>query len=178
MIALGKRKSQTRAAERLGAVAAFDISEIENPVRLVREMSDGCRGADAVIEAVGTATTWQWAVQMARKGGTVNLFGGCPRGSHVEFDPAALHYSEITIKSTFHHTPQFMREALETIARGEVRASDFITGEVPLADLPARVRAHEAPQRPVEDCYHPRRFCAPPRPSFYPQALWLIRTWL
>ena len=29
------------AAERLGAVAAFDISEIENPVRLVREMSDG-----------------------------------------------------------------------------------------------------------------------------------------
>ena len=53
-------------------------------------MSEGCRGADAVIEAVGTAVTWQWAVQMARKGGTVNLFGGCPRGSHVEFDPAAL----------------------------------------------------------------------------------------
>ena len=67
----------------------------------------------------------------------VNLFGGCPRGTKVEFDPAALHYSEITIKSTFHHTPQFMREALDTIARGEVRASDFITGEVPLADLPA-----------------------------------------
>jgi L-iditol 2-dehydrogenase len=137
VIALGKRKTQTRAAERLGAIAAFDISEIENPVRLVRELSDGGRGADAVIEAVGTATTWQWAVQMARKGGTVNLFGGCPRGTHVEFDPAALHYSEITIKSTFHHTPQFMREALETIARGEVRASDFITGEVPLAELPA-----------------------------------------
>src|SRR5579859_330238 len=55
VIALGKRKTQTRAAERLGAVAAFDISEIENPVRLVRELSDGGRGADAVIEAVGTA---------------------------------------------------------------------------------------------------------------------------
>jgi len=137
VIALGKRKTQTRAAERQIGVAAFDISEIENPVRLVREMSDGGRGADAVIEAVGTSTTWQWAVQMARKGGTVNLFGGCPRGTHVEFDPAALHYSEITIKSTFHHTPQFMREALNTIARGEVRASDFITGEVPLAELPA-----------------------------------------
>jgi L-iditol 2-dehydrogenase len=66
VIALGKRKSQTRAAERLGAVAAFDISEIENPVRLVRELSEGGRGADAVVEAVGTAVTWQWAVQMAR----------------------------------------------------------------------------------------------------------------
>jgi L-iditol 2-dehydrogenase len=89
-----------------------------------------------VIEAVGSPTTWQWALQMVRKGGTVNLFGGCPRGTQVQVDPAALHYSEITIKSTFHHTPRFIREALDTIARGEIRSSDFITGEVPLCELP------------------------------------------
>jgi L-iditol 2-dehydrogenase len=136
VIALGKRKSQIRAAERLGAIAAFDVSTIENPVNLVRQLSEGGRGTDAVIEAVGSAITWQWAVQMVRKGGTVNLFGGCPRGTQVNFDPAALHYSEITIKSTFHHTPRFIREALDTIERGEIRSSDFITGEVPLEDLP------------------------------------------
>jgi L-iditol 2-dehydrogenase len=136
VIALGKRKSQIRAAERLGAIAAFDVTTIENPVNLVRQLSEGGRGTDAVIEAVGSATTWQWAVQMVRKGGTVNLFGGCPRGTQVNFDPAALHYSEITIKSTFHHTPRFIREALDTIARGEIRSSDFITGEVPLEELP------------------------------------------
>lgn len=136
VIALGKRKSQIRAAERLGAIAAFDVTTIENPVNLVRQLSEGGRGTDAVIEAVGSAITWQWAVQMVRKGGTVNLFGGCPRGTQVNFDPAALHYSEITIKSTFHHTPRFIREALETIARGEIRSSDFITGEVPLEELP------------------------------------------
>ena len=89
-----------------------------------------------MIEAVGTAATWQWALQMVRKGGTVNLFGGCPRGTEVKIDPAALHYSEITIKSTFHHTPRFMREALDTIARGEIRASDFINGEASLSELP------------------------------------------
>jgi L-iditol 2-dehydrogenase len=136
VIALGKRKSQIRAAERLGAIAAIDVSTIENPVHLVRQLSEGGRGTDAVIEAVGSATTWQWAVQMVRKGGTVNLFGGCPRGTQVNFDPAALHYSEITIKSTFHHTPRFIREALDTIERGEIRSSDFITGEVPLEELP------------------------------------------
>lgn len=136
VIALGKRKSQIRAAQRLGAVAAFDVSQIENPVNLVRQLSEDGRGTDAVIEAVGSATTWQWAVQMVRKGGTVNLFGGCPRGTQVNFDPAALHYSEITIKSTFHHTPRFIREALDTIERGEIRSSDFITGEVPLEELP------------------------------------------
>lgn len=136
VIALGKRKSQIRAAERLGASAAFDVSTLENPVQTVRRLTDGGRGADSVIEAVGSPATWQWAIQMVRKGGTVNLFGGCPRGSLVQFDPAALHYSEVTIKSTFHHTPRFIREALDSIARGEVRASDFITGEIPLSELP------------------------------------------
>jgi L-iditol 2-dehydrogenase len=136
VIALGKRKSQILAAERLGAVAAFDVSEVDNPVNLVRQLTEGGRGADAVIEAVGSAKTWQWALQMVRKGGRVNLFGGCPSGTQVNFDPAALHYSEITIKSTFHHSPRFIREALDTIVRGEIRASDFITGEVPLTELP------------------------------------------
>ncbi|HEY2971461.1 MAG TPA: zinc-binding dehydrogenase, partial [Pyrinomonadaceae bacterium] len=93
-------------------------------------------GADAVIEAVGSPTTWEWAMDMVRRGGTVNLFGGCPRDSHVEFDPAVLHYSEITIKSTFHHTPRFIRAALDAVARGSIRASDFVTGEVSLRELP------------------------------------------
>jgi len=136
VIAVGKRKSQIAAAERLGAVAAFDVEKIENPVEKVRELTEGGRGADAVIEAVGTPATWQWALRMVRKGGTVNLFGGCPQGSEMRIDPAALHYSEITIMSTFHHTPRFIREAMDAIARGEIRASDFISGEVPLSELP------------------------------------------
>ncbi len=136
VIALGKRASQVRAAERLGARAAFDVTALSDPVQVVRELTEGGRGADSVIEAVGSPVTWQWAIQMVRRGGTVNLFGGCPRGSRVEFDPTALHYSEITIKSTFHHTPRFIREALAAIGRGEIRASDFVTGEIPLRELP------------------------------------------
>ena len=123
-------------ASRLGAVATFDVEQFPNPVAAVRQLTEGGRGADAVIEAVGRAETWEWALQMVRKGGTVNLFGGCPSGTEVKIDPAALHYAEITIKSTFHHTPRFIREALDTIARGEIRASDFVTGEVNLDELP------------------------------------------
>jgi len=85
---------------------------------------------------VGAPLTWEWAIQMVRCGGTVNLFGGCPRGSKVQFDPNSLHYSEITIKSTFHHTPRFIREALDSISRGEIRAADFVNAEIPLRELP------------------------------------------
>lgn len=135
VIALGKRESQVKVAERLGARAAFDVTKLSDPVAKVRELSNGGRGADSVIEAVGIPQTWEWALHMVRKGGTVNLFGGCPSGSEVRLDPAALHYSEITIKSTFHHTPQFIRESLEAVSRGELRASEFVTGESPLRDL-------------------------------------------
>ena len=136
VIAVGKRGSQMKAAERVGATAAIDCSKTENAVAAVRQMTHRKFGADAVIEAVGTPTTWQWAIQMVRCGGTVNLCGGCPRGTKVEFESSALHYSEITIKSSFHHTPRFIREALAAISRGEVSASDFVTGEIRLSELP------------------------------------------
>jgi L-iditol 2-dehydrogenase len=140
VIALGKRHSQMEAAKRLGAAAAIDVNRVADPVRFIRQLTEGGRGADAVIEAVGLPATWQWALEMVRKGGTVNLFGGCPTGSSVHFDPALLHYSEITIKSTFHHTPRFIREAMGVIASGGVQAADFVTGEIPLAELPAMFR--------------------------------------
>lgn len=137
VIAVGKRRNQVETAGRMGAAHALDAAELPNPVEKVRALTDAGRGADAVIEAAGQPITWEWAMQMVRKGGTVNLFAGCAKGTEVKLDPWALHYSEITVKSTFHHTPRFMREALEAIAQGEIRAEDLITDRAPLAELPA-----------------------------------------
>ena len=136
VIAIGRRKSQIEAAERLGAAAAIDSSQVEDPVEMVRDLTYRKLGADVVIEAVGSPATWQWATRLVRCGGTINLFGGCARGTKVEFEASLLHYSEITIKSTFHHTPRFIRKALDTIARGEISASDFVNGEIRLSQLP------------------------------------------
>jgi L-iditol 2-dehydrogenase len=136
VIAIGRRKSQIEAAERLGASVAIDSLEVEDPVPALRDLTYRKLGADVVIEAVGSPATWQWATRLVRCGGTINLFGGCPRGTKVEFEASLLHYSEITIKSTFHHTPRFIREALDTIARGEITANDFVNGEIRLSQLP------------------------------------------
>jgi L-iditol 2-dehydrogenase len=135
VIAVAKRASQMEAAARFGAWKVLNVAE-GDVVEEVRRLSDSGRGADAVIEAVGRSESWEQALRMVRRGGVVNFFGGCPRGSMVHFDPAMIHYAEVTIKSTFHHTPRFFREALETIARGDVRASDFVSGSVGLDELP------------------------------------------
>jgi L-iditol 2-dehydrogenase len=136
VIALAKRESQVQTAKRFGAAAAFVAPELEDPAATVRELTEGRHGADSVIEAVGTPKTWEWSMQMVRRGGTINLFGGCPRGTLVQIDPNSLHYREVTLKSSFHHTPRFIREALEAITRGEIRSSDFVNAEIPLAELP------------------------------------------
>ena len=61
VIALGKRPNQIQSAERMGARAAFDVSKLSDPVSVVRRMTEGGRGADSVIEAVGSPQTWEWA---------------------------------------------------------------------------------------------------------------------
>jgi L-iditol 2-dehydrogenase len=134
VIAVGRRRSKLQKAMRLGADRVVATEEVSNPVAAVRELTGG-HGADIVIEAVGKAETWNWAVEMLRRGGTVNFFGGPPNGTRVELDTNLLHYSEITCKASFHHTPATMREALDIIASGGISARDFVDAEEPLENL-------------------------------------------
>ena len=134
VIAAGKRPNQLALAAEMGADYVVDSTH-SNVVEQVRKITNGRRGADIVIEAVGTTETWQHAMGMVRRGGTINLFGGCPSGAHIPLDTTLIHYSEITIKASFHHTPRHIREALDAIHRGSVRAQSLITGEEGLSGL-------------------------------------------
>ncbi len=134
VIAVGRRQTQLDRAAALGADELVVAGEHSDPVKSIREMTHG-RGVDIAIEAVGKPQTWQWAVSMARRGGTVNFFGGCPNDSTVNLDTALLHYSEITCKASFHHTPAYIRKALELICAGHITASVFVNREEPLANL-------------------------------------------
>jgi L-iditol 2-dehydrogenase len=134
VIALGRRQTQLNRAASLGADELISTPKIHDPVRVVRELTGG-RGADVGIEAVGKPHTWELIVQMVRKGGTVNFFGGCPSDSHVSLDTSLIHYSEITCKASFHHTPALIRKALRLVERGVITAQDFVNREEPLTNL-------------------------------------------
>jgi L-iditol 2-dehydrogenase len=136
VIALARRAAPLENARHMGAAECINTAEVPDAVAAVKNLTEDKRGADCVVEAAGNTTTWQWALAMARRGGVVNLFSGLPAGTKVEVEPAAIHYSEITLISPFHHTPRFIREALEAIRRGDILARDFVTEEIRLADLP------------------------------------------
>src|SRR5579863_8234764 len=134
VIAIGRRQTQLDRAARMGADELIASSEIDKTVRQVRDLTKG-HGADIVIEAVGLPDTWQMAVRLLRRGGIVNFFGGCPNDSRISLDTSLLHYSEITCKASFHHTPAHIQKALDIICNGDISARDFVNREEPLTNL-------------------------------------------
>ena len=95
------------------------------------------RGADVVIEAAGTEAAWADALELVRPGGTVVVFGGLPRGARPRVDAYRLHYEELTVRGSFHHTPAAVRAALAFLANGAYPWERLVTHRVALADLPA-----------------------------------------
>ncbi|MGA2269646.1 MAG: zinc-binding dehydrogenase [Bryobacteraceae bacterium] len=139
VIAVGRRRTQLARAAALGVDELIAVEGDSNPENTIRGLTHG-RGVDIAIEAVGKPQTWQWAVDMVRRGGTVNFFGGCPNDSKVSLDTALLHYSEITCKASFHHTPAYIRKALDLVCAGHITASFFVNREEPLTNLLAVMR--------------------------------------
>jgi L-iditol 2-dehydrogenase len=134
VIAIGRRPQQLLRASRMGADETVLNCEGADVVGPVHEMTGG-RGADVVIEAVGLPEVWQLAIKLLRRGGVVNFFGGCPDGTNLSLDTNLLHYSELTCKASFHHTPALIRKALDLVSRGYVGAKDFVNHSEPLTNL-------------------------------------------
>ncbi len=134
-IAIVKHDGQVEAARQLGAAHVVQTGSIRKAIADTRALTPKNRGVDIAIEAVGMPDAWQEAVELVRKGGTVNFFGGCAVGTHVTIDTNRIHYSDITLRSTFHHTPAICRKALDLIASGRFHAQAFITGHAHLYEL-------------------------------------------
>lgn len=127
----GRHAPRLDAARRLGAT----VIEADEAGAWVGEASS--RGHyDLVVEATGRVETWHQSLALVAKGGTVNLFGGPPKGTQASFDTNHLHYRQVTLKSPFHHRPESFRAALDLLARGVVPWAPFLTDTCRLEELP------------------------------------------
>ena len=136
VLAVGRRAERLALARRLGAAEVYDLAQTPDIVATLRGRTEGGRGADKVIEAVGRPEAWEQAIAIARKAAIVNLFGGCPAGTSIPLDTHRIHYEELTLKGTFHHSPRTFAAALRLIANGDVPAREFIQQRAPLSALP------------------------------------------
>ncbi len=138
VLAVGRRAERLALASELGAAEVFDEREIASTdlITTLKAHTEGGRGADKVIEAVGMPAVWETALALGRKAATISLFGGCPAETHISLDTHRMHYEELKLVGAFHHTPQTIRAALALISDGSVPSAKFIQHTAPLADLP------------------------------------------
>lgn len=127
--------ARLETARALGAAETLNVDAGGDPAEWVRARTGG-RGADRVIEAVGRPEAWELAISLVRKGGTVNLFGGCASGTQIQVDTSRLHYDALSLLGTFHHTPATIREALRLLSEGRVPAEALIQERAGLDHLP------------------------------------------
>jgi len=120
-------------AKELGADETINAGK-ENSVEKVRQLTGGY-GADIVIEAIGSPATWEQALRLARKGGTVLEFGGCPPGTEIKLNTEMLHYGELTVLGAFHTTPLHFRKALNLISSRTVDVRPLVTKRMRLEDI-------------------------------------------
>jgi L-iditol 2-dehydrogenase len=120
--------------------------EFEGDEAIRQQFTREGRGFDVVIEAIGRPETWERAVRLVRKGGVVNLFGGCPGGSTVTLDTRRLHYDEVKLVSSFHHTPHHFKSALELLSTGKIDPRPLITDILPMSSFETALQRVEAGQ--------------------------------
>ncbi|MDX6668076.1 MAG: L-iditol 2-dehydrogenase [Solirubrobacteraceae bacterium] len=133
-VTLADRHAERRAqAEALGAPAAETLDR-----------------HDLVFEAVGRPEAWRAATAAAHPGGVVVLVGGCPLGSEVELPTDALHYDELELRGSFHHSPDEVDRALALLGDGAVDWHEFADEPIGLDELAAALaRGHGGPARKI-----------------------------
>ena len=121
-----------KAAE-LGADVVVDAATTD-PVQAVRRLTDG-RGADCVIEAVGSIGTYRQAFEMVRRGGTVVAYGAAPSTETLDVKPFEIYSKELTIVGSYAGTYATWPDAIALIRAGRIDPTQIISRVVPLADI-------------------------------------------
>ena len=88
-------------------------------------------GADVVIECVGKPKTSQMALEMTRRGGTVEFFGVCPIGDRILVEPNQVYFKEMTIVGSYVNPNTFSR-SIALLGSGRVRIDKFQIDKFPL----------------------------------------------
>jgi threonine dehydrogenase-like Zn-dependent dehydrogenase len=125
-------EERCRMALEAGADAA-----ISDPARLKPEVMarTGGRGADLVIESVGSPRLYALAFELIRKGGHVAFFGLTGPGEAVPVDILRTVLEENSLKGSVAGMGEDMHDALTLLAHCRFRTEAFTAASFPLDDI-------------------------------------------
>jgi L-iditol 2-dehydrogenase len=117
-----------------GPDAIIDASSVDL-VAEVRRLTNG-KGADVIVTANPAPVSVVQAVEMARKGGRILLFGGLPKDdSKPPVDMNLIHYNALFLIGATTFAPRHYRNAVQLVASNRIPVDKLITHRFPLADF-------------------------------------------
>jgi L-iditol 2-dehydrogenase len=122
-----------KLARELGADLTVDPNR-ENLTEHVRKQSAGL-GANVVVLSVGVSALVDTALSLCRKGGTVNLFGGFPKGEKATLDANLIHYEEIWVTGTTACSRSHFEQSLNLLEQGKLDLKPLISHMFALGDF-------------------------------------------
>ena len=135
-------------AKEMGADLVINAGE-EDVVEAVKEYTDG-EMANCSVATLGFPPVIQSAIDVTGEGARIVLFGGCPTGTIMQFDPNDIHYKERLLVGIEgigvgrYRRPERRVQALRHIASGKIDLDKLITHVMPMDDI---VEAYEIMRR-------------------------------
>ncbi len=123
--------SAERCRMALEAGADAVVSDPAELKETVRRMTGG-RGADLVIESVGSKKLYEQAFDLTRRGGHVAFFGITPPGETLPVDILRTVLEEGSLKGSVAGMGEDMHDALTLLSHGRFRTGDFTKATYPL----------------------------------------------
>jgi len=134
VIIIGDNKKRLSIAKDMGADYTININEVDDPVAEVKKLTGG-RGADYVIEAVGSVKTYEQAFAMVRKGGTLSAFGITGEDDVMQIRPFEFVLGEKKITGSCAGIADDWPDAIALLEHGRIDPKPLFSMKVPLEDL-------------------------------------------
>lgn len=120
-------------AKEMGVDYVINAKEVD-PVEEVMRLTDG-RGADYVIEAVGSIPTYTQAFKMVKRGGSLTVYGAAPADAEMTIKPFEIYSKELTIVGTYAGTYDTWVKAIELLKTNRFDPTPLISKTISLDEL-------------------------------------------
>jgi threonine dehydrogenase-like Zn-dependent dehydrogenase len=134
VILLGRNEKRLETAKKMGADFTINVKKVLDPIEEVKKLTEG-RGADYVVEAVGTPETYEQAFRMVRPGGTLAAFGITGVDDFMRLKTFDMVLGERKIVGSCAGFGNDWTDAISLLNYGRVDPSTLFSMIVPLEEL-------------------------------------------
>ncbi len=144
IVLITRQASRRALAERLGATATVDphAGDVVDAITGPGGAAPG--GVDVALECAGTVETFEQSIALARRGGTVLIFGVTPQDERARISPFDVFARELRILGSYLN-PLTHGRAVALAASGRLDLDALITRRLSLDEIPAALAAPPAP---------------------------------